>query len=114
MITWYLAVSVTLFLLALVWTVQRWRVDARRSSSAAARTERCSRCGELLPSWFQERFPTDGVFAPLGSDAREAICRHCTEAWPYPEERESEDGYVERLKAWMVERGQTPEHDRDG
>ncbi|MBI4700671.1 MAG: hypothetical protein HY744_05825 [Deltaproteobacteria bacterium] len=63
----------------------------------------CSRCGASVREWFLERFPEGGIFAGPEGSTRESICRHCNEGWPYPAERELEDDYVDRLKAWRAE-----------
>lgn len=113
-VNWYLVVSSVLFVPALLWTVYRLRADARARRQLAppgATTEACSRCGELVPEWFLEKFPVDGIFAAPRGAATESICRQCTEGWPYPAERESEDEYVERLKEWRAKRKKLAEQE---
>jgi hypothetical protein len=64
----------------------------------------CSRCGHRVRQWFLEQFPKGGTLAVPGEENSEWICRQCTEEWPYHDEQESEEEYVERLKPWIAER----------
>jgi hypothetical protein len=70
-------------------------------------TTPCSRCSKRVRDWFLEQFPAGGVLATPGDPTREAICRHCTEGWPYPKWHETEDRYVDRLKGWREEERKT-------
>lgn len=87
--TWNWLGTVSVFFLVLSVILWLWgRRGTERKGSPAGHVT-CTRCGERVPEWFIETFPTG-----------ERICRHDTESWPYPKPGHTEDEYVEYLKEW--------------
>jgi hypothetical protein len=129
-VNWYLAVSLPLFLMALVWTIYRLRVDAKTKTSAspAILAVAAPMVPEVhvhvqLPPVAQVAATQDsshelchgcGKDVPcwfieeidhdgLFGPSNTRSCYHCTNGWPYPNDQESEEEYGPRLKLWKVE-----------